>query len=290
MSYFDRALVVVILIGALSGLVGVLVVLRRRVLFTQALTHATFPGAVLATVMGASVQLGAVLACLVLVVVLAALGRLQGQGSQAASGVLLTAGFAAGVVLQALNPSIPVQVDSFLFGSILGSSWVDAGVAAGGLALVILALLLWGKQVLFFLFDQDGARAAGFSAFWIDALLLLLATVAVVASIPAAGAILAIALIAAPAAAARYLTDRFFAMMWIAPVVGASSGVIGLLCSRAFGVSAGASVALAAAAFFLLAWASAKLRARNGGHLLNRHVARAHSHEHSHTQSPVVSA
>lgn len=262
MSYFDRALVVVILIGALSGLVGVLVVLRRRVLFTQALTHATFPGAVVATVFGASMQVGAVIACLSLVLVLAALGRLRGQGSQAASGVLLTAGFAAGVVLQAMNPGIPVQIDSFLFGSILGSTWADAGIAAGGLVLVTLALVLWGKQVLFFLFDHDGAQAAGYSSFWIDALLLILATVAVVASIPAAGAILAISLIAAPAAAARFMTDRFFVLMWLAPVLGAISGVLGLLASRAFGVSAGASIALVAALFFAAAWASSRLRQR----------------------------
>jgi len=262
MSYFERALVVVILIGALSGLVGVLVVLRRRVLFTQALTHATFPGAVVATVLGASLQLGAVIACLILVAALAALGRLKGQGSHAASGVLLTAGFAAGVVLQALNPSIPVQIDSFLFGSILGSTWMDAGIAAAGLALALLALVVWGKQVLFFLFDHDGAKAAGFSAFWIDALLLILATIAVVASIPAAGAILAISLIAAPAAAARYLTDQFFVLMWLAPVLGATAGIIGLLCSRTFGVSAGASIALTAALFFVMAWGTHGLRSR----------------------------
>ncbi|MEG1392565.1 MAG: metal ABC transporter permease, partial [Aurantimicrobium sp.] len=46
MSYFERALIVIMLVGALAGLAGVLVVLRKRVLFAQALTHATFPGAV----------------------------------------------------------------------------------------------------------------------------------------------------------------------------------------------------------------------------------------------------
>lgn len=263
MSYFERALIVIILIGALAGMVGVLVVLRRRVLFTQALTHATFPGAVVATVLGASIQLGAVIACLVLVGVLVLLGRLKGQGSQAASGVLLTAGFATGVVLQALNPTIPVQIDSYLFGSILASTWTDAAYAAGGLGVVILALLIWGKQVLYFLFDQQGASSSGVSSVWVDALLLGLATITVVVSIPAAGAILAIALIAAPAAAARYLTDRFFTMMWLAPVLGASSGVLGLVISRSFGLSAGASITLMAALFFVLAWGWAQMRSPN---------------------------
>lgn len=258
MSYFERALIATVLIGALTGLVGVLVVLRRRVLFTQALTHVTFPGAVIATVLGASVQLGAVLACLALVLILTLLGQLRGQGSQAASGVLLTAGFALGVVLQALNPEIPVQIDSYLFGSILSVTWVDVAYVAIGFALVVLALIIWGKQVLFFLFDRTGAEAAGVSALWVDALLLVLATITVVVSIPAAGAILAIALIAAPAAAARYLTDRIFVMLWLAPVIGASSGVLGLLVSRVFGLSAGASIALMAALVFTASWALAQ--------------------------------
>ena len=260
MSYFERALVVTILIGSLAGLVGVLVVLRRRVLFTQALTHVTFPGAVSATVLGASMQLGAVIACLALVLILSLLGQLRGQGSQAASGVLLTAGFALGVVLQALNPTIPVQIDSYLFGSILASTWADAAYVVAGFAIVLLSLAIWGKQVLFFLFDRSGALAAGISSFWVDALLLLMATITVVVSIPASGAILAIALIAAPAAAARHLTDRFFVMMWLAPVIGATSGVLGLVISRNFGLSAGASIALMAALCFVLAWGWAQLR------------------------------
>ena len=266
MSYFERALIVTVLIGALAGLVGVLVVLRRRVLFTQALTHVTFPGAVIATVLGASVQLGAVLACLALVLILTLLGQLRGQGSQAASGVLLTAGFALGVVLQALNPEIPVQIDSYLFGSILSVTWADAAYVAMGFAIVLLTLIIWGKQVLFFLFDRSGAEASGIRPFWVDALLLVMATITVVVSIPAAGAILAIALIAAPAAAARYLTDRIFVMLWLAPVIGAGSGGIGLLISRAFGLSAGASIALMAALVFTASWALAQRK--------NAHVSR----------------
>lgn len=260
MGYFERALIVTVVIGSLAGLVGVFVVLRRRVLFTQALTHVTFPGAVIATVLGASMQVGAVLACLALVLILSLLGQLRGQGSQAAAGVLLTAGFALGIVLQALNPEIPVQIDSYLFGSILSATWSDAAYAAGGFALVLLALVIWGKQVLFFLFDQSGAQAAGIRSFWVDALLLMMATITVVVSIPAAGAILAIALIAAPAAAARYLTDRIFVMLWLAPVIGATSGVLGLMLSRTFSLSAGASIALMAALVFVAAWAVAQVR------------------------------
>lgn len=260
MSYFDRALVVIVLVGALAGLTGVFVVLRKRVLFAQALTHATFPGAIIATILGASLQLGALIACISLAIIMTLLGRIRGQGSQAASGVMLTAGFAAGVVLQSMNPNIPIQLDSFLFGSILSATWTDAQVAGGALLFVVLALLIWGKQLVFFLFDAEAFAASGVKVWMFDALLLLITTVAVVAAIPAAGAILAIALIAAPAAAARYFTDKLMVMLWLAPVLGVISGVSGLLISKWWEVSAGASIALVAALIFFMAWGTFTLR------------------------------
>ena len=260
MSYFERALIVIVLIGALAGLAGVLVVLRKRVLFAQALTHATFPGAVIATILGASLQLGALIACVSLAVILTFLSRIRGQGTQAASGVMLTAGFAAGVLLQALNPSIPIQIDTFLFGSILSATWLDGIVAVAALFAVIVALLIWGKQILFYLFDAESYAATGAKPWLMDAALLMITTVAVVAAIPAAGAILAIALIAAPAAAARYFTDKIVVMLWLSPTLGVCAGVSGLLISRWAGVSAGASIALVSAAIFFIAWGTFTMR------------------------------
>lgn len=253
MSYFDRAMIVLTLVGALSGLVGTFVVLRRRVLFAQALTHATFPGAVLAAVAGVNIQIGAAIAALVLAGGLALLGRVRGQGDQAASGVMLTAGFALGVLLQALNPSIPIHVDSFLFGSVLASSWNDALFAGIALVVVVIVLLVVGKQLLFSVFDPRGYRAAGFSETFMDVVLLLLTTLTVIAALPAVGAILAISLIAAPPAAARLLTSKATTMLFVAPALGVAAGLLGLTLSRVFTVSAGASVALVAAGIFLVA-------------------------------------
>lgn len=260
MSYFERALIVIVLVGALAGFAGVFIVLRKRVLFAQALTHATFPGAIIAAVLGANIQWGALLACLSLAVILTWLGRLRGQGTQAASGVMLTAGFAFGVVLQALNPQLPVQLDSYLFGSILSATWTDAVIAAAALFVVLVVVIALGKQMLFYLFDAEASVATGSKAWVMDGLILLLTVLAVVAALPAAGAILSIALIAAPAAAARYFTDKILVMLWLAPILGISAGVIGLSISRWLGLSAGASISLVAAAIFMIAWGTYSLR------------------------------
>ncbi|WP_022885358.1 metal ABC transporter permease [Glaciibacter superstes] len=253
MGYFEKALLAAAVIGALSGLVGTLVVLRKRTFFAQALTHATFPGAVGAAILGVSIPLGAAIASVAIVAVMTLIGRVNRQGSQVASGIVLTAGFALGVLLQALNPSLPVHVDSFLVGSILTATTGDIVLAAGVLVVAVAVIVFLGKEILFSTFDVKGFRAAGYKEWPIELLVLALITATVVTAMPAVGAILAIALIAAPAAAARLLAKRYSQIFVIAPLVGAASGIIGVMLSRVADVAAGPAVSLTAAAIFLIA-------------------------------------
>jgi zinc/manganese transport system permease protein len=265
MGYFEKALLAAVVIGALSGLVGTLVLLRQRTFFAQALTHATFPGAVAAALLGVSIPLGAAVASAVIVGIMTLLGRVRRQGSQVTSGIMLTAGFALGVLLQALNPSLPVHVESYLVGSILTVTDGDVLLAAGALTVAVLAAVFLGKEILFSTFDRTGFRAAGYREWPIELLTLVLITATVVTAMPAVGAILAIALIAAPAAAARLLVRTAGRMTLLAPVIGAGSGVIGVLLSRALDVAAGPAIALTAAAVFLIALGLHGLRARVQG-------------------------
>ena len=265
MDYFSTALLAAAVIGALCGLVGSLVVLRRRTFFAQALTHATFPGAVAAAMLGLSIPLGAFVASIAIVGIMTLISRVRRQGSQVAAGIVLTAGFALGVLLQALNPSLPVHVDSFLVGSVLTTTGSDIGLAAGVLVLAVLAVVFFGKELLFSTFDPNGYRAAGYREWPVELLTLGLITATVVTAMPAVGAILAIALIAAPAAAARLLARTVGQILVAAPVLGAAAGIIGVLLSRALDVAAGPAIALTAAAFFLLALAVRELRLRAGG-------------------------
>ena len=253
MGYFEKALLASVVIGALCGLVGTLVVLRRRTFFAQALTHATFPGAVGAAILGISIPLGAAIASVAIVGVMTLIGRVQRQGSQVASGVVLTAGFALGVLVQALNPALPVHVDSYLVGSILTVTTGDVALAAGVLVAAVAAIVFLGKEILFSTFDANGFRSAGYKEWPIELLSLALITATVVTSMPAVGAILAIALIAAPAAAARLVARTTIQIFVAAPLIGAVSGLIGVFLSRVFDVAAGPAISLTAAAFFLVA-------------------------------------
>lgn len=240
--------------GVLSGFVGALVVLRRRAFFTVALTHATFPGGVAAAIFGVNIVIGAAVMGVALVALMVMLGRIQRQGRQVAAGIVLSFGYALGVFLHALNPQLPVKVESYLTGSILAIPSANITFIGVALAITCLVYLAFWKQLLYSTFDRQGFVASGYREWRTEAMVLLLITLAVVATMPAIGSILAIAMLAAPAAAARILTQRIEWLVPLAGVLGAGSAVFGLYASRWFDVAAGGAMALTATGVFALAW------------------------------------
>ncbi|WP_127794965.1 metal ABC transporter permease [Agromyces sp. LHK192] len=260
MGYFERALLAAVIIGAGAGFVGALVVLRKRTFFAQALTHATYPGAVAAAALGLSVPLGAAVAAVVIVAIMLGIARIRRQGAQVAAGIVLTGGFAAGALLQASIPGLPVSPESLLVGSILTVTDADIALAAAVALAAVVVVVAFGPRIVFSTADPAGFRAAGFREWPVELLVLALIAASVVSSLPAVGAILAIALIAAPAAAAKLVVRSYRGVLFAAPVIGAASGILGVLASRAFAVAAGPSIALAATGCFAIALGVSQLR------------------------------
>lgn len=265
MNWWDdalhRATAEVILAGALAGLVGVQVVLRRLSFFTLALTHATFPGVVAASIIGINILIGGAVAGGVLALGVAALTRRRGQDAATATGVLLSAGFALGAALVATQSGLSRDLSSFLVGSILTVSTQDLAITAVVLAVVAFVLLGFARPLLLVGFDRTGARVAGLSIGAWDIVLLLTIEVVVVTMVPAVGTILALSLIVAPAAAARLWSDRLPVITAVAVTFAVASGFAGLWISSRWNVAVGASISLVATAVLAISWLPARLRA-----------------------------
>lgn len=253
MSYFSLAALEITLLGLLSGIAGTLIVVRRRSFFAVALSHATFPGGVIFAVLGYNLLLGQALFALLLVLLMTALSRVPGQGRQVASGVVLALGFALGTLLTSLNPGLGVPVEALLVGSPLSVSAADIVVTAAVLALSLLVVALFARRILFHTFDPAGFAAAGFRAWPVELAVVGLIAAAVVVAMPAVGAILGVAILIAPAAAARLLAPRIAWVPPLAALLGVVSGLAGLWASRQFDLAAGGSIGLATTLVFMAA-------------------------------------
>lgn len=251
-SFFRRALVEAVLVGALAGLVGVHVLLRRLPFFVVTLSHATFPGVVLAGAFGVSLVLGGFAAGLVLVVLIVVLGRQRVVGDTTVTGVVLAGAFALGVVLASARASGSRDLTAYLVGSVLTVTTGDLAVVAVVGAAVLAVLALLHKELVFAAFDPAAAAAQGYRTAVLDGVAMVVVLLTMVVAIPAVGTLLALALLVVPALTARLLTQRAVPAMALAAVAGALAGLVGMVVSAAWPVAAGASIALASGAGFVL--------------------------------------
>ncbi|ETK34193.1 metal ABC transporter permease [Microbispora sp. ATCC PTA-5024] len=263
-STVHRALVEAAMVGALGGVVGVFVIVRRLPFFAMALTHATFPGIVVAALLGLNLYLGGGLFGVLVVLAVVAFSRVRGQDFTSATGIALSGGFALGVVLVSSQDGFSKDLTAYTVGDVLAVSTGDLAITAGVALAVVLVLALVGKELLLAAFDPTGASALGLPTALLDFALLVLIEVTVVAVVPALGAILAVALLVGPAATARLLSDRLAVLFPVAAAIGVLCALAGVWVSSQWNIAAGASIALLVGLVFGLAFLGSAVRGRAG--------------------------
>jgi manganese/iron transport system permease protein len=261
-DFFVRALVASALVGVACAVIGSFVVLKGMSFIGDAVSHAAFPGIVIAYMLGLPIILGGAVASIVTALGIGALTRRSGLRSDSIIGVLFAGMFALGVALFSSIPNYVGDLFHFLFGDVLGISVSDL-LALSLLVLILLVVvrILW-KELLFATFDPLGAGAAGLPVRRLDDLLLILIAVTIVISLQAVGIVLVVAMITTPAATAQMLVQRFGKMISTAALIGVASAVAGLYLSYAFDLASGAAIVLVETALFLLVLLLTSLRGR----------------------------
>ncbi|WP_323020959.1 iron chelate uptake ABC transporter family permease subunit [Pararhodobacter sp.] len=248
------------MIGALAGVLGSFLVLRGQSLLGDVIAHASLPGVVAAFLISGGRGFFAILAGALIAGALAglsvqALRRGAGVKPDAALGVVLSLFFAAGVVLLTLAQTRggSAGLTVFLFGqaaSVLRADLLPMALVGGG---VLVVLALFWKEFQFLAFDPEGARAQGLPVARLEVLLTLLIAVTIVLGLTLAGVVLMVALLIAPAVAARQWVRGLAPMVWLAALFGALAGTGGAVISAiGQGVATGPVMVLAAVALAAL--------------------------------------
>jgi ABC-type Mn2+/Zn2+ transport system permease subunit len=261
-EFFRHGLIAATLTGALCGLIGVYVVLRRMSYIGHGLSHAAFGGAVVSYLISWNFYLGAGLWAFLSAVLINATARRRKIGADAAIGIVTTASFALGVALISKTRSFTRNFEAALFGNILGVTVRDL-VIIGGVALVVALAAFFGyKQLLFSTFDPEIATVYGVPTDWVETGFALALAATIVASMNVVGVTLIAAAIVIPPTTARLLTDSFGRLVILSTILGALYGAAGMFLSYQFDVASGAAIVLLAAAVFALVYALTTLRRR----------------------------
>ncbi|MBF6620442.1 MAG: anchored repeat-type ABC transporter permease subunit [Patulibacter sp.] len=254
LAFLPKALLVATMSSIVCGVVGCYVVLRGMAFIGDAVAHAVFPGLAVAFVMGGSLVLGGTVAGVVTALLIAVFAQNRRLKEDAVIGVFFVAAFALGIVIISRAPGYAGSLQQFLFGSITGIPDRDIVVVAGMGLLVLGVLLALHKELVTVSLDRESARAMGIPVFWLDLVLYVLVTLAVVISVQTIGNILVLALLITPAATARLLTDRLAVMMLLAPAIGALAALLGMYVSWSWDYPTGGTIVLLLTAGFFAAW------------------------------------
>jgi manganese/zinc/iron transport system permease protein len=228
------------MLGALGGMLGSFALLRRQSLLGDALAHAALPGVCLGYLLTGSktplpLFLGALAAGLLGALLIVAVVRWSRIKEDSAIGIILSVFFGAGIVLLTYIQKLPdgnqSGLDKYLFGQAATLVEEDLKVMAILGGIVVVALLLFYKELKLLSFDRAFGASLGLPMKGLEFLLTLLLVVVVVVGLQTVGVVLIVAALITPAAAARQWTDRLGSMILLAAGIGAAAGVAGSLAS-----------------------------------------------------------
>ena len=249
-EFMQRAFLGCVLVGFTNGFLSAFIVLRRLALLADALSHSLLPGLAVGAIFFGLAPLGlfsgAVIAALLVGVGGQLVARTSRLKDETAIGALYTVEFSVGVILLKYA-RVPVDLNHFLFGNILGISNADLWIIylVGFLASVCLASQQRG--LLLALFEPSVAQSVGVPVARLNYMLITLMILAMIASLQAVGVVLSIGLLVLPAATIYLLSDSYALLMWGGGLLGALGlcwcwgwGSSGRWCSgRATGCSRG---------------------------------------------------
>ncbi len=234
-----------ILVAVSCALLGTFLVLRKMSLLGDAISHAVLPGIAVAYLFSGSrdilpMFLGALVAGVLTTFIIEYIHRHWRVQEDAAIGIVFTALFALGVIIiSAYTGHIDLDQECVLYGEIAYTPWdtlIVAGQSYGPrpvwilgsvLLLNLLVLGLFYKEFKIVSFDPAMAMAIGINASLVHYILMALVSVTTVASFESVGAILVVAMLIVPGAAAYLWSDNLKTILKLSVLIGVTGAVGG---------------------------------------------------------------
>lgn len=257
--FIIKALIVGVLVSLCAALLGVNLVLKRYSMIGDGLSHVGFGALSIAIVLNLTP-----LAISVPVVIIAALFLLKiNQNSHiksdAAIAIVSSSALAIGIIVASLNKGVNIDINNYLFGSILSMDNFDVYLSIGISILVLVLYMFFYNKILMVTFDQDYAKATGIKAEFYNTLIALLTASTIVVGMRIMGTLLISSLIIFPALTSMRVFKSFKSVIICSGVVSVVCFFIGIVASFIFEIPAGASVVVINLIMFLLFWAVKKM-------------------------------
>jgi manganese/iron transport system permease protein len=258
-GFMVNALIVSVLVAVPTALLSCFLVLKGWSLMGDAISHAVFPGVVIAYIVGFPYSIGAFAAGMVCALATGFLKDNSRIKQDTVMGIVFSGMFGLGLVLYVKIQS-DVHLDHILFGDVLGIGLRD--IVETGLIAAITAGIIgikW-RDFLLHAFDPAQARAVGLRVNLLHYGLLCLISLTIVGALKAVGIIMAIAMLIAPGAIAFLLTRKFSAMLILSVAIAVAASFLGVYLSFFIDSAPAPTIVLMLSAAFIAAFAVTTLK------------------------------
>tara|TARA_B100000767_G_scaffold240997_1_gene237241 strand:- start:235 stop:1089 length:855 start_codon:yes stop_codon:yes gene_type:complete len=251
--FMQNAFLISVIVAVPTALLSCFLVMKGWALMGDAVSHAVLPGIVVAYIIGIPLIIGAFAAGMTCALASGYLSANSRVKQDTVMGVVFSGMFGLGIVLY-VSVETSAHLDHILFGNMLGVEthelWTS-GIISLGVGVIL--TLKW-KDWLLHSFDPAQARASGLWVNWLHYGLLAALSLTIVATLSAAGLILAIGLLIAPGAIAFLTVRKFSTMLWVSVIVCMASMMLGTYASFFLDSAPAPTIILIMTALFILAF------------------------------------
>ncbi|MCF6408501.1 metal ABC transporter permease [Pseudalkalibacillus salsuginis] len=259
-DFIRNAAFVGLMIGFLAPMLGVFIVVRRQALIADALSHITLAGIAASLLLSKQVTAFKMLNPVYLGMAFSVAGsilieRLRKEYKhyqELAIPIILSVGIGLSVVFISLANGFNTDLFNYLFGSIIAVGTSDVWMVLFILILVVIAVVLFYKELFLLSFDEDQAQVSGIRSRFIHSMFMVMVALVIAASMRIVGILLVSSLITLPVAASIRIARGFKQTIIIAIIFGETSVITGLVSAYYFDLAPGGTIVLLAALILVL--------------------------------------
>lgn len=258
-EFLWRALAAGMVIASVAGPLGSFVVWRRMAYFGDTVAHSALLGVVVGMLFHLHLTVGIVLTALMVALLVGISSREKQFSADTLLGILSHGTLSIGLVMLALTERARLDLNSYLFGDILGVSWQEVGgMAIVALAALVLLMFYW-RRLMLMTISEDIARVEGVPTAQVRLVLMVIISLVVAIALKIVGILLITSLLIIPAATARSFARTPTQMALLAAFIGMLAVAGGLFGSLQWDTPSGPSIVVAGLGLFVAAYGVSKV-------------------------------
>lgn len=259
-DFLQRALVVGVLVSISLSLLGINLVLKKFSNIGDGLSHVSFGSLAVALAINIAPLQFSIPIVILAAFVLLRIGENSKIKGDAAIALVSSVAVAIGIIAISLNGGVNIDIDSYMFGSILSISKSDFLLSVIISLSVIIIYALFYHKIFAITFDEEFAKAVGLNIDLYKLLLSIMTALTIVIGIRMIGTLLISSLIIFPTLTAMMVGGTFKKVIISSLIISVISFILGFIASYYLSTPIGASIVIAHLIIFILVFIYSKIR------------------------------